>query len=128
MQPTTFRKSVTSELVTFAWERWSQLGVFAPGQRNDRWAVDPEALLIFTLEIGRRDPRLLDEVLDWLLKNERLMSVQRLRNLATDTEDKQLLEAAIRWVARWHPKEQIHAPPAGSPSRVSRPALSCRLP
>jgi hypothetical protein len=104
MQLETFRDAVGAELTAFAWEQWSQLGVFAPSHRSDRVAADPEALLVFTLEIGRRDPRLLDEVLDWLLTNERLISVQRLRNLATDSDDRQLVEGAIGWVARWQPK------------------------
>jgi hypothetical protein len=104
MQLETFRDTVGDELTAFAWEQWSQLGVFAPSHRSDRVAADPEALLVFTLEIGRRDPRLLDEVLDWLLANERLISIQRLRNLATDSDDRQLVEAAIGWVARWQPK------------------------
>ena len=104
MQLETFRETVSNELTAFAWEQWSQLGVFAPSHRNDSTAADPEALLVFTFEVGRRDPRLLDEVLDWLLTNERLISVQRLRNLATDYDDRQLVEAAIGWVARWQPK------------------------
>lgn len=102
-----FREKIAGELLGFAWGQWSQLGVFAPSQRNDRWAADPEALLIFTFEIGRRDPRLLDEVLDWLLTNERLISIQRLRNLARDSDDRQLVEAAIGWVARWQPKSRF---------------------
>jgi hypothetical protein len=112
----TFKDAVSSELTAFAWEQWSQLGIFAPGHRNDRWAADPEALLVFTLEIGRRDPRLLDEVLDWLLTNERLISLQRLRNLATDNDDRRLVEAAIGWVARWQPKGRFtpRVPPSGN--------------
>jgi hypothetical protein len=116
MQLETFRETVGNELNAFAWEQWSQLGVFAPSHRNDRVAADPEALLVFTLEIGRRDPRLLDEMLDWLLTNERLISIQRLRNLATDDEDRRLVEAAIGWVARWQPKGRFapRAAPASS--------------
>ena len=36
-----------------------------------------------------------DEVLDWLALNERLMSVQRLRNLCRDDADRTLAEAAL---------------------------------
>lgn len=69
------------------------MGVFARAERRDPWAIDPEALLLFTLEIGRDDPRLFDEVLDWLVVNERLVSVRRLRNLARDEADKALVGA-----------------------------------
>jgi hypothetical protein len=53
----------------------------------DRSAQDPEALLLFTFEVARDDPRLFGEVLDWLALNERLVSVQRLRNLCRDDAD-----------------------------------------
>lgn len=64
------------------------MGVFATARRADRWAADPEALLLFTLEVARADARLFDEVLDWLALNERLVSVQRLRNLYRDDTDR----------------------------------------
>ncbi len=40
------------------------------------------ARILFTIGIGRRDPRLFDEMLDWMAFNHDLLSVQRLRNLA----------------------------------------------
>ena len=87
MSASTLRDSVTTRLLGFAWDQWAQLGVFAPTSRRDQTAADPEALLLFTFEVGRSDPRLFDEVLDWLLANERLVSVQRLRNLCRDDDE-----------------------------------------
>jgi DNA-binding transcriptional ArsR family regulator len=87
-------------LAAFAWDQWAQLGVFAPTNRRDQTAADPEALLLFTFEVGRSDPRLFDETLDWLLTNERLISIQRLRNLCRDDVDRDLVEGALLWVAR----------------------------
>ena len=107
MQIATFRNTVRGELTSFAWDQWAQLGVFAPTNRSDRWAADPEALLLFTLEIGRDEPRLFDEVLDWLLTNQSLISVQRLRNLCVDAEDRDLVEGALGWVARWQPRARF---------------------
>lgn len=78
------RETVRRELVGFAWDQWAQLGVFGHTERRDRATADPEALLLFTLEVGRDDPRLFDEVLDWLLTNQGLISVQRLRNLCIE--------------------------------------------
>ena len=100
MSASTVRDSVTAQLTAFAWDQWAQLGVFAPTNRRDRTAADPEALLLFTFEVGRSDPRLFDETLDWLLTNERLISIQRLRNLCRDDVDRDLVEAALLWVAR----------------------------
>jgi hypothetical protein len=92
------RDEVVAALLALAWDQWSQLGVSAaaPAQREER-AADPEALLLFTLEIGRNDPRLFDEVLDWLALNEQLVSVHRLRNLSVDPTDRALVEAALGW-------------------------------
>ena len=107
MQLSTLRDSVRRELTDFAWDQWAQLGAFASTERRDPWVADPEALLLFTLEVGRDDPRLFDEVLDWLLVNERLVSVQRLRNLCADDEDRRLAEAALAWLARQRPRTRF---------------------
>jgi hypothetical protein len=48
---------------------------------HDSWQLDIESLLLFTLHIGRFDPRLLDEVLDWCVTNADALSVQRLKRL-----------------------------------------------
>ena len=106
MQSSALRDTVRAELASFAWSQWAQLGVLAPSKRHDNWAADPEALLLFTLEVGRSDPRLFDETLDWLLANQRLVGVQRLRNLAIDDADRGLVEAAIAWVAHWQPRNR----------------------
>jgi len=110
MSISTLRRSVRSDLGAFAWDKWAQLGVFAPFDRPDRRAMDPEALLLFTFEVGRNDPRLFDEVLDWLLTNEKLVSVQRLRNLCVNDADRDLAEAALAWVARQRPRAGFVTP------------------
>jgi hypothetical protein len=91
-------------LSDFLWRQWAQMGVLAAPSHQDRWAADPEALLLLSFEVGREDPRLLEEALDWMLVNVRLLSTQRLRNLAQDGEDRALAGAAIDWVARWRRK------------------------
>jgi hypothetical protein len=94
------RQEVPARLLAFAWDQWAQMGVSGTAPSADRWAADPEALLLFTLEIARADARLFDEVLDWLALTERLISVQRLRNLYRDDTDSALAEAALAWVAQ----------------------------
>jgi hypothetical protein len=76
------RDEVSQGLLGFAWRQWAQAGVSATVEGTDRWAVDPEALILFTIGIARRDPRLFDEMLDWAAFNHELLSTQRLRNLA----------------------------------------------
>jgi hypothetical protein len=120
MSASTLRDSVTTRLLGFAWDQWAQLGVFAPTNRRDQIAADPEALLLFTFEVARSDPRLFDETLDWLLTNERLVSVQRLRNLCREDDDRDLVEGALMWLGRQQPRLRP-APPRARERRATEP-------
>jgi hypothetical protein len=121
MSASTLRDDVTRRLTAFAWDQWAQLGVFAPTSRRDQTAADPEALLLFTFEVGRSDPRLFDETLDWLLTNERIVSVQRLRNLCRDDDDRDLVEASLLWLARQRPRSRPATPPRERRASDPRP-------
>lgn len=99
------------QFVSFAWDQWSQMGVSGHTERRDRWSIDPEALLAFTLRVARREPRLFDEVLDWMCLNLDLMSAQRLRNLARDEETERLISAALSWASTHSTKITRHRPP-----------------
>jgi hypothetical protein len=107
MQLSELREQLRDRLISFLWDQWGQLGVQIPVARHDHWAADPEALILLSLEVGREDPRLADEVLDWLAVNERLISIQRLRNLIADGEDRGLVEGAIGWLAGRHPRARL---------------------
>lgn len=121
MQISDLRRNVTARLLDFVWDEWAQMGVSAVARRTDRSAQDPEALLLFTLEIARADPRLFGEVLDWLAQNERLMSVQRLRNLCRDDTDRTLAEAALAWaVASKEDGQRGRRPSAGDPPAATQ--------
>lgn len=63
-----------------AWGQWTAIGV-AGTRATERTIVDPEALTLATLAIGRSDARLFDEMLDWVATNARLMDMARLRRL-----------------------------------------------
>jgi hypothetical protein len=86
------------------------MGMLASSSRIDPWAADPEALLLLSFELGREEPRLFDETLDWLLVNERLVSLHRLRNLAVDEEDQALSRAVIQWLGQWRRKNAQQLP------------------
>lgn len=77
-----FRQEFIETLLSFAWRQWGQMGVSAHIPKADSWAVDPEALILFSIEIGRLEARVFDEILDWCIRNSRLINIQRLRNLA----------------------------------------------
>ncbi len=77
-----------------AWRQWTAIGV-AGATPAAKTIVDPEALLLATLSIGRADARLFDEMLDWVATNASLVDMARLRRLAkhADSETRRLLAA-----------------------------------
>lgn len=103
------RDDFRERLVALLWDQWGQMGVSASAAGRDIRAADPEALLLLTFEVGREEPRLLEEVLDWLVVNERLVSVQRLRNLAVDDDDRALVEAVLGWLGQSRRRPRLGA-------------------
>jgi len=77
----TFKEEYQNHLVNFLWRQWSALGVAGHASGDDAWIIDPEALLLLTCSLGRCEPRLFDEVLDWLQENGRFINVQRLKRI-----------------------------------------------
>jgi hypothetical protein len=77
----TFKEEFQSLLLNFLWRQWSALGVAGQASGEDEWIIDPEALLLFTCTMGRQEPRLFDEVLDWLQENGRFINIMRLKRI-----------------------------------------------
>jgi hypothetical protein len=77
----TFKDEFQSLLLNFLWRQWSALGVAGQASGEDVWIIDPEALLLLTCTMGRHEPRLFDEVLDWLGENGRFINVMRLKRI-----------------------------------------------
>lgn len=77
-----FKDRYLDRLLAFLWDQWSALGVAGYGITDDAWATDPEALVIFTCTLGRYDPRLFDEALDWINVNGKILNLQRLKTIA----------------------------------------------
>jgi hypothetical protein len=115
MQISEIRDKVSQGLLDFAWRQWAQVGVSATVEGADRWVVDPEALILFTIGIGRRDPRLFDEMLDWTAFNHELLSTQRLRNLARRFPVPSALVAAVTaWTRQTAPASVIVSDQGGT--------------
>jgi hypothetical protein len=124
MQISEIRDKVSHGLLDFAWRQWAQIGVSATVEGADRWAVDPEALILFTIGIARRDPRLFDEMLDWMAFNHELLSTQRLRNLAGRFPVPAGLVAAVTAWARQTAPEDPPARGQSLPAQDSQPVFS----
>jgi hypothetical protein len=115
MQISEIRGRVSQGLLDFTWRQWAQIGVSATVVGTDRWAIDPEALILFTIGIGRRDPRLFDEMLDWMAFNHELLSIQRLRNLSRRFPvPADLVAAVTAWTRQGEPMELPASQRAGS--------------
>ncbi len=114
MQPSALSARLDAGLREFAWDEWGQMGVLATPHRRSRWVQDPEALIVFSLEVGRDDPRLFDAVLGWMLVNERLLSVRRLRGMTQGGEDERLLSGALGWLSGRRPRARLAPRPSAT--------------
>lgn len=81
MSPKSFKDIFLDNVLNFLWRQWSALGVLGEAQTQDPWLIDVEPMLIFSLEMGRFEPRLFDEVIDWLVINGKWIDLQRLRGI-----------------------------------------------
>lgn len=78
---TNFKAEFEQLLLQFLWRQWSALGVSGYSESKDPWCIDPEALLLFSTVIARKDPRLFDEIFDWLHQNASWLSLQRINHM-----------------------------------------------
>jgi hypothetical protein len=81
MSQRNFKDYFLENILDFLWRQWSALGIVGGARTEDFWAIDPEALLIFSLEMARYEPRLFDEILDWMVVNGKWIDNQRLRGI-----------------------------------------------
>ncbi len=75
--------SVRGALLNRAWAQWIALGVNAIG-RGDDDAVDPEALIALTAELGDADARLRDLSTDWCVVYGRYVNGARLKQVVRE--------------------------------------------
>lgn len=83
----------------FLWRQWSALGVAGHARAVGHTILDPEALLLATTRLGL-EPRLFDEVLDWLNVNGALINLQRLQNLAPRIGERSVINAVAAHLAK----------------------------
>jgi hypothetical protein len=104
------RDKTRQGFLEFAWRQWAQAGLSATPAGPDNSVIDPEALILFTITVARYDPRLFDEMLDWLTGNRRLLTTQRLRNLTGRfAVDARLVGAVMAWAGEPPPAHRQKA-------------------
>jgi hypothetical protein len=98
---TNFRKRCLDAALDLLWRQWCSLGVAGHSRPAEPGTIiDPEALLLATTRIGKHDPRLFDECLDWLSQHASRLHLQRLKTLHADTGlgDPVVLAAIADWL------------------------------
>lgn len=70
----------------FLWNEWSSIGVPGHVREHSNNVVDVEALFVFSLHQSRFDVRLFDEIFDWVIKNDRWLSFQRIKTYSRQYE------------------------------------------
>jgi len=115
-------------LVEFVWQQWCELGVAGAASSHLAWLIDPEPLVLFSLDVARQDPRVFDEILDWLLKNGEWINVQRLVTIlrADGVGTPRLMQAvaatitACRCDSRWKQIVRLERSEAPEPEPLFR--------
>ena len=99
---TKFKQQFDELLLNFLWRKWSALGVAGQVENEDSRMIDPEALLLFSTTAARRDPRLFDEIMDWLHQNGSWINLQRMSRLQKEYEpgDSSILAAMASCLSR----------------------------
>lgn len=73
-------RDVTLDVI---WRQWHAVGGMTSTDRLTNSLVDPEALILMSLSLQQEEPRLGDILGDWITINSDLISVQRIRNMAS---------------------------------------------
>jgi hypothetical protein len=81
MSPEPWSWQLRGSLLDHLWSQWSALGASGYGEADLR-IIDPEALLLCSLEQARFDARLFDVILDWCEVNGSFLSIPRLKALS----------------------------------------------
>lgn len=94
-----FRDRLLDQTLIFLWGEWSSLGVPGTLSRSKEIILDPEALLVFSLQLGRYEPRLFDEILNWLVENGHWLDAARLRRILPhhEPETARVVGAALQF-------------------------------
>jgi hypothetical protein len=124
--PTNSKLVLREGLLDLLWRQWAALGVAGNPNSGADWCVDLEALVLITTTQGRSDPRLFDEMLDWLWGNAQWVNVQRLRNIRKRLPlgDERVLAAIADWLSqratlsKWKPLAATAPPVPTIPQRL----------
>ena len=76
-----FKNFLIESSIKIIWDQWVDIGLYGNKIGENRFIIDPEALLAFSLFISRYDARLFDGIVDWLNTFGEIINLQRLNNI-----------------------------------------------
>jgi len=129
-----FSEEWRDAVLNLLWRQWCALGVPGHGSPYRTALVDPEALIVATAFHARTEPRLFDEMLEWLLVNQGFVNVQRLKRLAAESAASAVVGALATWLAqetrtaKWTRAARTLSKPAEEPQPLFRFADGRPLP
>lgn len=79
--PKVFKEELLEFCTQLSWEHWTKLGIPGRVRAGEKVNVDPEALILLLGFLGERDLRLVNNVVNWLATNARLIHKSRLKTI-----------------------------------------------
>ena len=124
-----------------AWKQWGSILSIPSGDRVARAIVDPEALILSSVVLANQESRLWRVCRIWAGRGTRLLSVQRMKNIATSFDasiEPRLFEFAhiavtkgndMRWrkLAKATERTSSRNDPSATPRVTVPPALMLRM-
>ncbi len=131
----TLSQNLDKQLTDLSWSLWTELGVAGVTQNHQQFLIFPEELILLTALLSEKDPRLMEEALDWCSRYHRFISVSRMKMLAkawgkSAIDALSIFSASLNSVSRanWpllSPANPLKFKPSGKskPPRFENPAL-----
>jgi hypothetical protein len=98
-----FKEGLQESLLNLLWQQWCICGVQGHAKEPGNWCIDPEILVLLTCSLGRREPRMFEEMLDLLKNMPGMINLQRLKIISMSNAFDG--KAALRAVAGYIDKE-----------------------
>ena len=79
----TSAEAARESAIDLAWSLWAELGVSTWARGHQDWSIEVEPLMVLTAFVGRSDPRLMRESIDWCAQFKDFISINQFRHVVT---------------------------------------------
>jgi hypothetical protein len=70
--------AISDAILDLLWSAWTELGVPGVERTHQRFAIDPDPLIVFTPALAKDDPRLVEQAAAWCGRHGAVVSKTRL--------------------------------------------------